>query len=145
MELNSNQITEILPHRYPFAAGGPDHRLRAGPVGQGHQVRHRATSPSSCGHFPAVPCDARRAHHRGPGPGGGGGHPVSAGEQGKAGPVRRHQKRPLQAAGASPATCWSCDCELTQRRGPVGFGKAVATVDGKVACQGGADLCHRCS
>ena len=29
-------------------------------------------------------------------------------------------------------------CELTERRGPIGFGKAVARVDGKVACQ--ADL-----
>lgn len=27
-------------------------------------------------------------------------------------------------------------CELTQRRGPVGFGKAVAKVDGTVAAQG---------
>ena len=26
-------------------------------------------------------------------------------------------------------------CELTARRGPVGFGTAVAKVDGKVACQ----------
>ena len=26
-------------------------------------------------------------------------------------------------------------CEITGRRGPLGFGKAVATVDGKVACQ----------
>ena len=27
-------------------------------------------------------------------------------------------------------------CELIERRGPVGFGKAVAKVDGKVAAQG---------
>ena len=26
-------------------------------------------------------------------------------------------------------------CEITARKGPVGFGTAVATVDGKVACQ----------
>ena len=26
-------------------------------------------------------------------------------------------------------------CEIIEKRGPVGFGKAVATVDGKVACQ----------
>ena len=34
MELNSNQIAELLPHRYPFARG-------AGAVGQGHQGRQR--------------------------------------------------------------------------------------------------------
>lgn len=27
-------------------------------------------------------------------------------------------------------------CELTERRGPVGYGKAVAKVDGQVAAQG---------
>ena len=27
-------------------------------------------------------------------------------------------------------------CEMTDRRGPVGYGKAVAKVDGKVAAQG---------
>ena len=27
-------------------------------------------------------------------------------------------------------------CELTERRGPVGYGKAVAKVDGRIAAQG---------
>ena len=35
-----------------------------------------------------------------------------------------------------PGDVLELSCELTQRRGPVGFGKAVAKVDGKVAAQG---------
>ena len=35
-----------------------------------------------------------------------------------------------------PGDVLELSCELTQRRGPVGFGKAVAKVDGTVAAQG---------
>ena len=35
-----------------------------------------------------------------------------------------------------PGDVLELKCELTARRGPVGFGKAVATVDGQVAAMG---------
>ena len=35
-----------------------------------------------------------------------------------------------------PGDVLELSCELIERRGPVGFGKAVAKVDGKVAAQG---------
>ena len=35
-----------------------------------------------------------------------------------------------------PGDVLELSCELTERRGPIGFGKAVAKVDGKVAAQG---------
>ena len=35
-----------------------------------------------------------------------------------------------------PGDVLELSCELIERRGPIGFGKAVAKVDGKVAAQG---------
>ena len=34
-----------------------------------------------------------------------------------------------------PGDVLNLRCEIIERRGPLGFGKAVAKVDGKVACQ----------
>ena len=34
-----------------------------------------------------------------------------------------------------PGDVLNLRCEIVERKGPVGFGKAVATVNGKVACQ----------
>ena len=92
MQLNSNQIAEIIPHRYPFALVD---RIVDGEVGKWAKGIKCVTvnEPFFQGHFPqyhvmpgVLIIEALA-------------HAVHAGEQGKDRPVRRHQKRPLPPPG----------------------------------------------
>ena len=132
MELDINQIMEILPHRPPFLLVD---KITGCEPGQWAEGIKNVTYFS--GHFP--------------------GRPIMPGVlilealaqtgavailslpefQGKIavfGGVKncRFKKQVV------PGDVLELRCELTERRGPIGFGKAVARVDGKVACQ--ADL-----
>ena len=83
MELNSNQIQEILPHRYPF------------------QLVDRITDFEPGKWAKGVKC-------------------VSVNE--------------MQFLGHFPTQhVIEMECEITDQKGPIGSGKAVAKVDGKVA------------
>ena len=70
MKYNSDEIAKILPPPLSLCSGGP-HR---GPARTASGPRASSASPSTSpffqGHFPPVPCDARRADRGGNGPGG---------------------------------------------------------------------------
>ena len=130
LQLNSNEIAKILPHRYPFALVD---RIVDGEPGQWAKGIKCVSvgEPVFCGHFPqehvmpgvllieamaqvgAVailsPAGVRRQDRL----------------------FRRYQERPVQVK-VTPGDVVVLECTLTKRRGPVGVGEAKATVDGKV-------------
>ena len=117
MTLNSNEIQKILPHRWPFLMID---KVTACEPGQ------------FCGHFPE--------YHVMPGV-------LILEALAQTGAValltEPDQKGKLVFFGGVknarfrkqvvPGDVLSLHCEIIARRGPIGFGKAVATVDGKTA------------
>lgn len=134
MQLNSNQIAEILPHRYPFALVD---RITDGEEGQWAQgIKCVSVNEQFfCGHFPqkhvmpGVLIIEALAQV--------GAVAILTEEENKGkivlfGGIKNARfKRQVV-----PGDVLELKCELTARRGPVGFGKAVATVDGQVAAMG---------
>ena len=105
MELNAQQIEEILPHRYPFLLVDRITECEPGQKAAGIKCVS-VNEPYFCGHFP--------------------GHPVMPGVLIIIKNARF--RRPVQ-----PGDVLRLECELIRRHGPVGIGKATATVDGQVA------------
>ena len=133
MELNSNEIMEILPHRYPFLLVDRITQCEPGKMAVGRKCVS-VNEPFFCGHFPQ--------YHVMPG--------VlileALAQVGAVAILSEEENRGKIAlfGGVKNARfkrqVWPGDvlelrCELTQRRGPVGFGTAEATVDGQVACR----------
>ena len=136
MELDINQIMEILPHRPPFLLVDKITGCEPGQWAEGIK-NVTMNEPYFSGHFP--------------------GRPIMPGvlileALAQTGAVAilslpEFQGKIAVFGGAKncrfkkqvvPGDVLELRCELTERRGPIGFGKAVARVDGKVACQ--ADL-----
>ena len=120
-ELNSNQIAQILPHRFPFALVDRITDYEPGQWAKGRKCVS-VNEQFFCGHFPQ--------EHVMPGvlilepwPGGRRGHPLPAGEPGQDRPVRRREKRPLPPEG-DPGDVLEMECVLTKRRGPVASASA---------------------
>ncbi|MDD6136970.1 MAG: 3-hydroxyacyl-ACP dehydratase FabZ [Lachnospiraceae bacterium] len=131
MELNSNQIQEILPHRYPFALVDRITDYEAGKWAKGIKCVS-VNEMQFCGHFPQ--------QHVMPGVliiealAQVGAIALLTEEENKGkiaffGGIKnaRFKKQVV------PGDVLEMECELTERKGPVGYGKAVAKVDGKVA------------
>ena len=133
MELNSNQIREIIPHRYPMQLIDKITDFEPGQWAEGIKCVS-VNEPFFQGHFPEehvmpgvlivealAQCGAVAI--------------LSAEEfKGKIaffGGIKNARFRKQ----VKPGDVLNLRCEITGRRGPLGFGKAVATVDGKVACQ----------
>ena len=132
MQYNSNEIAQILPHRYPFALVD---RIVDGEPGQWAKGIKCVSvgEPYFCGHFPQehvihgvlileamaqVGAVAVLSL------------PEMRGKTAYFGGVKnaRFKKK------VTPGDRLEMTCTLVKRRGPVGIGQATATVDGEVAC-----------
>ncbi len=131
MELNSNQIQEILPHRYPFLL--VDKIIDCVPGQKATGIKCvTANEMHFLGHFPqkhvmpgVLILEALAQT---------GAVAILTEEENKGkivlfGGVKscRFKRQVI------PGDVLELNCEIISRRGPVGVGKAVATVDGKVA------------
>ena len=131
MQLNSNQIAEILPHRFPFALVDRITDYEPGEWAKGIKCVS-VGEPWFCGHFPqehvmpgvlileamaqigAVAILSL---------------PENKGKIALFGGVRnaRFKKKVI------PGDVLEMECVLTKRRGPMGIGEAKALVNGEVA------------
>ena len=132
MQLDSNQIARILPHRYPFALVD---RIVDGEEGQWARGIKcvSANEQFFCGHFPQehimpgvlileamaqVGAVALLSL------------PENRGKIALFGGVKNARfKRKV-----TPGDVLEMTCTLTKRRGPVGIGSCEATVNGEIAC-----------
>ena len=132
MQLDSNQIAKILPHRYPFALVD---RIVDGEEGQWARGIKcvSANEQFFCGHFPQehimpgvlileamaqVGAVALLSL------------PENRGKIALFGGVKNARfKRKV-----TPGDVLEMTCTLTKRRGPVGIGSCEATVNGEIAC-----------
>ena len=131
MTLDSNQIMEILPHRFPFQLID---RITACEPGQSAAGRKCVTVNEQffCGHFPqkhvmpgVLILEAMAQV----------GAVALLTEEENRGKIVlfggvKHARFKRQV---TPGDVLEIRCELTARRGPVGIGKAEARVDGKLA------------
>ena len=131
LQLNSNQIAEIIPHRYPFALVD---RIVDGEVGKWAKGIKCITvnEPFFQGHFPQ--------YHVMPGVliveamaqvGGVAllSMPENKGKLALFGGIKNARFR----RQVTPGDVLEIECTLTKQKGPVGIGEAKATVDGQVA------------
>lgn len=132
MELNSNQIAEILPHRYPFALVD---RITGGELGKwARGIKCVSVNEQFfCGHFPQ--------EHVMPGV-------LILEAMAQVGAVlllsEEENKGKLVLFGGVknarfkrkviPGDVLEMECTLTGRRGPMGIGSCVAKVGDEVAC-----------
>ena len=130
MTLDSNQIIEILPHRFPFQLVDRITECEPGVRAVGRKCV-TVNEQFFCGHFPQK--------HVMPGV-------LIIEALAQVGAValltEEENKGKIAFFGGiknarfkrqvTPGDVLELTCELTARRGPIGNGKAVATVDGKV-------------
>ena len=133
MELNIDQIEAILPHRYPFLLVDKITECTPGQGAKGVKCV-TANEPFFQGHFP--------------------GYKVMPGvliiealaqvgavailtQEGNAGKLALFGgiKNARFKQQVRPGDVLELECELTAQRGPVGFGTAIAKVNGKTACK----------
>ena len=131
MELNSNEIQQIIPHRYPFLL--VDRILECEPGVSAKGIKCvSANEMQFMGHFPQ--------QHVMPGVliiealAQTGAVAILSEEENKGkiaffGGIKNARFRKQVV----PGDVLELSCEIISRRGPVGIGKATATVDGKVA------------
>lgn len=131
MELNSNQIAEILPHRYPFALVDKITDYQPGAYAKGIKCVS-VNEMQFCGHFPT--------HHVMPGV-------LIVEALAQVGAVailsvEENKGKIAFFAGINnckfkqqvvPGDVLELECTLVKQRGPIGVGEAVAKVNGKVA------------
>ena len=131
MELNSNEIQQILPHRYPFLLVDKIVEMEPGKSAKGIKCVS-ANEMQFMGHFPQ--------QHVMPGVliiealAQTGAVAILSEEENKGkiaffGGIKNARFRKQVV----PGDVLELSCEIISRRGPVGIGKATATVDGKIA------------
>ena len=132
MQYNSNEIAEILPHRYPFALVD---RIVDGEPGQWAKGIKCVSvgEPYFCGHFPCehvMPGVLILEAMAQVGAVAVLSLPEMRGKTAYFGGVKnaRFKKKVI------PGDVLELQCTLVKRRGPVGIGEATATVDGQVVC-----------
>ena len=131
MELNSNQIQEIIPHRYPFQLVDRILDYEPGKFAKGIKCVS-VNEMQFMGHFPA--------QHVMPGV-----LIVEALAQVGAVAILTEEENKGKIAffggiknarfkkQVIPGDVLTMECEIISQKGPIGTGKATATVDGKVA------------
>lgn len=131
MTFNSNEIMEILPHRYPFQLVDRITECEPGVLAKGRKCV-TVNEQLFCGHFPqrhvmpgVLILEAMAQV---------GAVAILTQEENKGkvvlfGGVKNARFR----RQVVPGDVLEMECELIARRGPVGIGKAVARVEGKVA------------
>lgn len=134
MELTNRQIQEILPHRYPFLLVDKILDFEPGKWAEGIKCVS-ANEMQFLGHFPGNPvmpgvliiealaqvgavCTLTVAENRG--------------KLALFGGIKEARFRQQVV----PGDVLEMRCEIIRQKGPVGIGKAVATVGGKVAASG---------
>ena len=134
MELNSNQIAELLPHRYPFALVDRITDYQPGEWAKGIKCVS-VNEQFFCGHFPqehvmpgVLILEAMAQV---------GAVAILALSENKCkialfGGVKnaRFKRRVI------PGDVLEMDCTITRKIGNVGIGEGVAKVNGEVACEG---------
>jgi len=131
MQLNSNEIQQILPHRYPFLLVDRIVEMEPGKSAKGIKCVS-ANEMQFMGHFPQM--------HVMPGVliiealAQTGACALLCEEENKGkiaffGGIKNARFRKQVV----PGDVLELNCEIISRRGPVGIGQATATVDGKVA------------
>ena len=133
LKLNSNEIAQILPHRYPFALVD---RIVDGEPGQWAKGIKCVSvgEPYFCGHFPqehVMPGVLILEAMAQVGAVAVLSLPEMRGKTAYFGGVKNARfKQPVL-----PGDVLELSCELVEQHGPIGFGKAVAKVDGKIAAR----------
>ena len=134
MVLDSNQIQQILPHRYPFLLVDKIVDMEVGKWARGIKCVS-ANEMQFLGHFPekhimpgvlimeALAQTGAVAILS---------EPENKGKIAVFGGIKNCRFK----AQVVPGDVLELYCEMTDRRGPIGYGKAVAKVDSKVAAQG---------
>ncbi len=131
MQLNSNEIQQILPHRYPFLLVDKIVEMEPGKSAKGIKCVS-ANEMQFMGHFPQM--------HVMPGVliiealAQTGACAILCEEENKGkiaffGGIKNARFRKQVV----PGDVLELSCEIISRRGPVGIGKACATVNGKIA------------
>lgn len=134
MELNSNQIQEILPHRYPFLLVDRITDMEVGKWAKGIKCV-TANEMQFLGHFPekhVMPGVLIMEALAQTGAVAILSQPENRGKLVVFGGIKncRFKEQVI------PGDVMELYCEMTSVRGPVGFGKAVAKVNGKTCAQG---------
>lgn len=131
MELNSNQIQEILPHRYPFALVDKITDYQPGEFAKGIKCVS-VNEMQFCGHFPQ--------QHVMPGV-------LIVEALAQVGAVailsvEENKGKIALFAGINnckfkqqvvPGDVVELECTLIKKKGPIGIGEAIAKVNGKIA------------
>ena len=133
MELNIDQIEAILPHRYPFLLVDRITECTPGERAKGLKCV-TANEPFFQGHFPGFKVMPGVLIIEALAQVGAVAILTEEGSQGKlalfGGIKNARFKRQVR-----PGDVLELTCELTARKGPVGFGTAEARVEGKLACK----------
>jgi len=132
MQLDSDQIQKVIPHRYPFLMVDRIDECEPGRWARGRKCVS-VNEMQFMGHFPDL--------HVMPGvlilealaQVGAIAILTAPEDQGKTAFFGGVQKCRFKRK-VVPGDCLELYCELGERRGNVGFGSARATVDGKIAC-----------
>ena len=133
MELNIDQIEAILPHRYPFLLVDKITECIPGEKAKGLKCV-TANEPFFQGHFPGFKVMPGVLIIEALAQVGAVAILTEAGSRGRlalfGGIKNARFKRQVR-----PGDVLELSCQLTARKGPVGFGTAEARVDGQLACK----------
>ena len=132
LQLNSNEIADILPHRYPFALVDRITDGESGVWAKGIKCVS-AGEPYFCGHFPqkhVMPGVLILEAMAQVGAVAILSLPENRGKIALFGGVKNARFR----RKVTPGDVLEMECVLTKRRGPVGIGECKATVNGELAC-----------